>query len=67
MLFLELPENVLNRGRDEKILLLQPQLASLGHFVAGIEDLGDVLAQDLGFDGAHVVALVKLLEVEFPA
>jgi hypothetical protein len=58
------PDAVLQRARHEEVLLLEAQLATSLGVVARIEHLGDVLAADLGLDGAPVVALLKGAEVE---
>ena len=58
------PDAVLQRARHEEVLLLEPELLAGLAFVVGIEDLGDVLAPDLGLDRAPVLAALKGLEVE---
>jgi hypothetical protein len=40
-------DEVLDRARDEEVLLLQPQLLALRRGVLGVEDLGDVLGEGL--------------------
>ena len=58
------PDDVLHGGGDEEVLLGQPQLPPRGHVVVGIEDPADVLGAGARLDGADVVALVELAEVE---
>jgi len=65
--FVEAVEHVLQRGADEEVLLLQAQLAAHFGGVVGIEHLGEVFRIVLVLDGADVVALVEVLEVEVAA
>ena len=58
------PEDVLDRGRDEEVLLLEPELLALGDVVLRIEHAGDGLGADLLLDRGHVITLVELGEVE---
>jgi hypothetical protein len=55
---------VLQRARDEEVLLLQAKLLAREALVVGVEDLGDVLAADLLVDRAPVLAGVERFEVE---
>ena len=58
------PDDVLQAGRGEEVLLLQAQLlAGLGR-VVGVEDAGDALRERLLLHRAHVVAAVEGLEVD---
>ena len=57
-------QHVLQRGADEEVLLLEPQLLALQGFVVGVEDFGDVLQHRLAVDRAEVVAVVEAVEVE---
>ena len=57
-------EEVVDRGGDEEVLLLQPQLLALRRGVLGVEHLGDVLREGLRADGLLVVAGVEDPQVE---
>jgi hypothetical protein len=65
--FLVAAQDVLHRGRDEEVLLLEAQLLALEGVVVRVEDLRDVLRLHLAFDRADVVAGVELAKVEVPA
>jgi hypothetical protein len=58
-------DDVLQRGRDEEVLLSQAELLAREHAVAGIEDPADVLGSGARLDGRDVVALVEFPEIEF--
>src|SRR5262249_32490763 len=58
------PDDVLDRGRDEEILLGQPQLTAGRGGVVRIEDATDALRAGTRLDGAHVITLVELVEIE---
>ncbi len=60
-------KNIGQGGGHEEVLLFQTQLPALFHLVAGIEHAGNIFAEDLGFDGTDVVALVEFIQVELPA
>ena len=57
-------DDVLERGGDEEILLLQAQLASDLGRVVRVQDLRQVLGLGLLLDRLEVVAFVEVLEVE---
>ncbi len=57
-------QDVVDRGADEEVLLLQAQLPALGGVVLGVEHLGDALRQRLLLHRASVVPVVEDLEVE---
>ena len=59
-------QEVGDRGGGEEILLLQPQLPSRLGGVIGVEHPADVLRQDRGGGGGHVVAPAERFEIEFP-
>ena len=59
VLLVEAREDVLQRGADEEILLLQPQLAPHVRRVVRVEHLGEVLRLVLLLDRLDVVALLK--------
>ena len=40
---LEPPDDVMERGGTEEVLLLEPQLLPLEHVVVGVQHTGDVL------------------------
>ena len=63
----EAPEDVLQGGGDEEVLLLEPQLLAGVLVVRGIEDLGDVLGLVLVLHRPHVFAGVEAQEVELAA
>ncbi|OIQ83854.1 hypothetical protein GALL_343470 [mine drainage metagenome] len=56
---------VLDRCGDEEILLAQPQFAPVHRSVVGVQYLGEVLGGVLFFHGAHVVAGIERVQVEF--
>ena len=58
-------DDVLKRGGDEEIFLLEPKLFSFEDVVVGIENLGDVLRQILRMHRADVIAGIEVAEVEF--
>jgi hypothetical protein len=62
--YAQYPEHVLQRARDEEILLLEPQLLAARLVVVRVEDFAQVLRDDLLIDGAVVVAAVEDREVE---
>jgi hypothetical protein len=55
---------VLQRARDEEVLLLEAQPLAREARVVRVEDLGDVLAAHLLFDGARVLADLERAEIE---
>ena len=57
-------QHVLQRARDEEVLLLEPELLALQGLVVRIEHLGQVFRDDLPVHGAVVVAAVEHREVE---
>ena len=59
-------DDVMQGSGNEKILLLEPEFLSGFGLVTGIKHLGNSFAKDLGFDGANVIALVEMFQVEFP-
>jgi hypothetical protein len=63
--FLVAAQDVLERGGDEEILLLESQFAVFQGLLAGVEHLGDVLVFDFFFDGANVIACIEEFELEF--
>ncbi len=58
------PDDVLESGGAEEVLLLQPELLSAEVVVVGVEDAGDVLGEIPLEDGFDVVAVVEKPEVE---
>ena len=60
----EPPEDVLESGRHEEVLLLEPQLLAHVLVVRRVEDLGDGLAAHLVLDRPHVLAGLEAREVE---
>ena len=60
----EQADAVLERAGDEEELLLEPELLAGQPLVVRVEDLADVLAPDLGLDGAPVLAVLEGPEVE---
>src|SRR5262249_1592039 len=56
--------DVLERGRDKEVFLSQPELTADEDVVVWIEHTADVLRAGARFDGADVVALVELVEIE---
>src|SRR4029450_6850748 len=58
-------EDILQRGADEEILLLETQLAPRGCAVMRIEHAGQAFPLDLAADGAEMVALVEAAQIEF--
>jgi hypothetical protein len=58
------PDDVLEGGRHEEVLLGQPEFAPHEDIVVGVEHPANSLGVGAGLDGAHVVALVELAEVE---
>jgi len=57
--------DVLNRGRNEKILLRKAQAFPLRVIIAGIEHLCEHLGHGLLLNRAHVFAFVEQIHVEF--
>src|SRR2546427_7747553 len=62
---LESPDDILNRRRDEEVLLFESQLASGRLIVGGVEDFRDVLAAGLVLDRGDISANVEFLQIEF--
>ena len=60
------PQDVLERARDQEVLLPEPELAARVDAVVRVEDLGQVLGLHLLVHGRRVVALAEVLEVELP-
>src|SRR5688572_31442837 len=60
----EQTQAVLQRARDEEVLLLEAELLAGGRRVVRVEDLRQVFAADLGVDRAPVLADLKCVEVE---
>jgi hypothetical protein len=58
------PEHVLQRARDEEVLLLQPKLLALLQPVVRIQHFREVLRLDLPLHRAAVVAFVERGEIE---
>ena len=58
------PDHVLQRARDEEVLLRQPQLLAGVRLVVRIEHLGDRFGRDLLLDRTVVIADIERLEVE---
>ena len=57
----EAAEEVLDRGRDEEVLLLEAELLALGCVVVGVQHLGNLLSVLAVLDGLEEVALVEVL------
>jgi hypothetical protein len=57
-------QDVLQRGGDEEVLLLEPQLLALKDVVSGVEHPGDVLGAGLGLDGPFIVAAIEVAQIE---
>ena len=57
-------QDVLQRARDEEVLLQQPQLFTDLRFVVGVKHLGDVLGDHLILDRAVVVPGVERLQCQ---
>lgn len=64
---LEAANNVVKRGGNPEVLLLEAQLLASLEVVVGVEDSTDGLSALLVGNGAFVVAIVELLEVELAA
>ena len=64
VLLLEVPQDVLQGGGGEEVLLLEAQQLALVVLVLGVEDVGDGLHQLLLRRGLHIVALAELVEVQ---
>lgn len=64
---LEPPDNVIERGGHPEILLLETELFPSLEVVVGVEDGADRLGALLLGDGALVVPIIELLEVELAA
>ena len=58
------PDDVLDGGAHQEVLLGEPQQLAVGVVVLGVQHLGDDLAHGLLFHGPHIVAAVKELHVE---
>src|SRR5215813_1550459 len=58
------PDDVLDGGGDEEVLLGQAQLAAGQAVVARVQHAADVLGPRPGLDRADVIALVELVQVE---
>ena len=58
------PDDILDGGADQEVLLREPQQLAVGVVVLGVEHLGDDLAHGLLLHGPHIVAAVEELHVE---
>ena len=65
--FHEAADDVLDGGRDEKVLLFEAQFAAGITVVGRVKDLGDVLGLCLVLDRSDVLTGVELGQVEFAA
>ena len=63
--FVELPEDVLQTGADQHVLLLDAHLLAGAQRVVGVQHLGDVLGAVLHRRSLRVLLLVEEAEVEF--
>lgn len=63
----EAANNIVERGCDPKVLLLQAELLASLEVVVGVKHGADGFGALLIGDGAFVVAIVELLKVEFAA
>lgn len=61
---LEAANDVVQRGRNPKVLLFQTKLLTPFEVVVGVEHRTDGLSALLFGDGAFVVAIVELLEIK---
>ncbi len=59
-------QDVLQRGGNEEVLLLQPQFLAVLALVVGVENLRESLGKGLAAHRLNVVALVEGVEVELP-
>src|SRR5260221_12198022 len=57
-------KNVLQRGADEEIFLLEAQLASGGRTVVRVEHAGQAFPMALVIDGAEMVAFIEPAKIE---
>src|SRR5260221_7796519 len=57
-------KNVLQRGADEEIFLLEAQLASRGRTVVRVEHAGQAFPMALVIDGAEMVAFIEPAKIE---
>ena len=64
---LEATDNVIERGGDPKVLLLEAELLAALEVVVGVEDGADGLGALLLGDGALVISVVELLKVKLAA
>ena len=58
------PDDILDGGADQEVLLREPQQLAVGVVVLGVEHLGDDLAHSLLLHGPHIVAAVEELHVK---
>ena len=58
------PDHVLKRAGYEKILLFQPQFASLRGLVIGVKNLGDIFRLDLVVYRTVIITGIEETEVE---
>ncbi len=65
MFFLVTPQNILEGGGHEKILLLEPQFLALANIVGRIEQFGNGLHLHLLVHGLNIVAAVEGGKVQF--
>ena len=61
----EAPEDVLDRARNEEVLLLETKFLARGDRVVWIKNLGQVLGEHLVRDRFNVLAPVEVIQVEF--
>ena len=61
---LEAPDDVLQGGAGEKILLPQAQLLASQRVVVGVQHVGDTLRLAAGLNGVDVVARVEAVQVK---
>src|SRR5258708_13206856 len=57
-------KNVLQRGADEEIFLLEAQLASRGRTVVRVEHAGQAFPMVLVIDGTEMVAFIEPAKIE---
>ena len=63
--FLEPAEDILNRRRDEEVLLFEPEFLAFEHIVVGIQNLGYVFRYRFCGDSLDIVAVIEVVEVKF--
>ena len=61
---LETPQNVLDRARNEEVLLLETQFLACRDCVVWIKDLGQVLGEHLVRDRLNIFAAVEVIQIE---